>query len=61
MTTGGPAFDPRASAAARRDPVVPVIHSMTEAGATAGGDPITISGFGFFPRRRSSSTGATEI
>lgn len=29
--------------------VVPVIHSMTSAGAIAGGDPITIDGFGFFP------------
>lgn len=29
--------------------VVPVIHAMTETGAIAGGDPITIEGFGFFP------------
>jgi glucose/arabinose dehydrogenase len=29
--------------------VVPVIHSMTEAGVIGGGEPITINGFGFFP------------
>lgn len=29
--------------------IAPVIHAMTETGALAGGDPITIDGFGFFP------------
>src|SRR5574341_791475 len=29
--------------------VVPVIHAMTETGGVAGGEPITIDGFGFFP------------
>jgi len=29
--------------------VAPVIHGMTSSGVVAGGDPITIDGFGFFP------------
>ena len=32
--------------------VVPVIHAMTETGVIAGGDPITIDGFGFFPSQQ---------
>lgn len=32
--------------------IVPVIHSMTAVGAIAGGDPITIDGFGFFPAQQ---------
>jgi len=29
--------------------VAPVIHGMTASGSVAGGDPVTIDGFGFFP------------
>jgi N-acetylneuraminic acid mutarotase/glucose/arabinose dehydrogenase len=32
--------------------VVPVIHSMTSSGAIAGGTPISILGFGFFPSQQ---------
>lgn len=32
--------------------IVPVIHTLTETGAIAGGDPIVIEGFGFFPAQQ---------
>ncbi len=32
--------------------VVPVLHAMTATGGIAGGDPITIDGFGFFPAQQ---------
>jgi len=50
LTSGG-AGGPIAAEALSHDEtlVVPVIHAMTESGALAGGDPITIDGFGFFP------------
>jgi len=50
LTTGG-AGGPIAAEALEHDEtlVAPVIHAMTEGGALAGGEPITIDGFGFFP------------
>ncbi|MSR64033.1 MAG: hypothetical protein EXS08_16545 [Planctomycetes bacterium] len=50
LTSGG-AGGPLAADALSHDEtqVAPVIHAMTESGVLAGGEPITIDGFGFFP------------